>query len=141
MAFYTAQLTASLTVEQFKSEISGPQDLPGKKVGTIQASTSAAYLADAGAKVTAFPTITAAYEALVDSRLDAVVYDAPVLQYIDAHDGAGRTRTVGPVFHTEDYGLAFHEGSDLRRNVDATLLLLREDGTYDRLNEQYFGKK
>jgi len=141
VAFYTAQLTASLTVAQFKSEISGPEDLPGKKVGTVQASTSATYLSDTGAKITAYPTVAAAYQALVKKEVDAVVYDAPVLQYMANREGAGEVRTIGPIFHTEDYGLVFHDGSPLRKKVDATLLLLREDGTYDRLNEQYFGKK
>jgi polar amino acid transport system substrate-binding protein len=141
VAFYTAQLTASLTVAQFKSEISGPEDLPGKKVGTVQASTSAAYLETTGAKVAAYPTIKAAYDALVEKKVDAVVYDAPVLQYMATREGAGEVRTIGPIFHTEDYGLVFHDGSPLRKKVDGTLLLLREDGTYDRLNEMYFGKK
>ena len=141
VAFYTAQLTASLTVQQFKAEIAGPQDLPGKKVGTVQASTSASYLTAAGAKVAAFPTIAAAFDALVNKQVDAVVYDAPVLQYMAARQGAGEVTTVGPVFHTEDYGLAFRDGSLLRKKVDSTLLQLREDGTYDRLNDEYFGKK
>ncbi|WP_304166320.1 transporter substrate-binding domain-containing protein [Phenylobacterium aquaticum] len=141
VAFYTAQLTASLTVEKFRAEISGPQDLPGKNVGTLQGSTSAAFLQTTGAKVSVFPTIDDAYQALMNNSVDAVVYDAPVLQYMATRQRAGRVRTVGPIFHTEDYGHVFHDGSPLRRKVDATLLLLREDGTYDRLNEQYFGKK
>jgi len=141
VAFYTAQLTASLTVEQFKAEISGPQDLPGKSVGTVQSSTSAAYLDRAGAKVSTYPTVAAAYQALIDKRVDAVVYDAPVLRYMALREGAGEVRTIGPIFHAEDYGFAFENGSALRKKVDSTLLLLREDGTYDRLNHDYFGEK
>jgi polar amino acid transport system substrate-binding protein len=141
VAFYTAQLTASLTVQQFKSEISGPQDLPGKKVGTLQASTSAGVLQTSGAKVSTFPTLAAAYVALKDRSVDAIVYDAPVLQYMAKHEAAGEATTVGPIFHTEDYGLAFQEGSALRRRVNEALLSMREDGSYDRLNQQYFGDK
>ena len=141
VAYYTAQLTASLTVEQFRSEIAGPEDLPGKKVATVQASTAAAYLETTGARVTAYPTIEAAYKALTDKRVDAVVFDAPVLQFMAARTGAGEVRTIGPMFNTADYGFAFREGSSLRKRVDSTLLLLREDGSYDRLNEEYFGKK
>eukprot|EP01035_Chromulina_nebulosa_P030694 gene30694-40816_t len=118
VAYYTAQLTASLTVERFKSEISGPQDLPGKAVGTVQASTSAAYLDSVGAKVATFPTIEAAYQALIDNRVDAVVYDAPVLQYTPAKQGAVPIRTVGPIFKTADYGFVFTVGSNLRKRHD-----------------------
>jgi polar amino acid transport system substrate-binding protein len=141
VAYYTAQLTASLTVERFKAEISGPEDLPGKMVGTVQASTSAAFLDWTGAKVTAFPTIAEAYQALLDRRVVAIVYDAPVLQYMAARQGAGQVKVVGPMFNTADYGFTFRIGSDLRKKVDSTLLLLREDGSYDRLNEAYFGTR
>ncbi|MGZ3298837.1 MAG: transporter substrate-binding domain-containing protein, partial [Asticcacaulis sp.] len=48
VAFYTATLTASLTVQQFRSEINGPDDLPGKTVGTVSGTTSAEYLRDSG---------------------------------------------------------------------------------------------
>jgi polar amino acid transport system substrate-binding protein len=63
-----------------------------------------------------------------------------VLQYIAAHGGDADTVT-GPVFRPEDYGFAFRNGSELRKPVDATLLTLREDGTYDRLSQKWFGRK
>ena len=44
VAYYTAQLTASLTVQQIRGEIRGPDDLPGKHLGTVSGSTAAAYL-------------------------------------------------------------------------------------------------
>ncbi|MFL9829072.1 ABC transporter substrate-binding protein, partial [Rhodoplanes sp. SY1] len=44
VAFYTAQLAATLTVQQIQSGIRGPDDLPGKRVATTRGSTAAAYL-------------------------------------------------------------------------------------------------
>lgn len=140
VAFYTAQLTATLTVQQFKSEISGPADLPGKTVATISNSTSAAYLKANGVKTVETVTVDDAYKALTDKQVDAVVFDAPVLQYYAAHEGAGKVRAIGSVFHTEDYGFAFANGSDLRKKVNTALLAMREDGEYDRLREKWFGK-
>jgi len=35
VAFYTAQLTTTLTVEQIRGAIEGPGDLPGKQVATL----------------------------------------------------------------------------------------------------------
>lgn len=141
VAFYTAQLTATLTVQQFKSEISGPDDLPGKKVATVQASTSAAYLTANGVQAATFRNVQEALQALTTKQVDAVVYDAPVLQYFAAHEGAGKVRAVGTVFHSEDYGFAFRYGGDMRRSVDGALLALRESGEYDRIAETWFGKK
>ncbi|MDV6332687.1 transporter substrate-binding domain-containing protein [Asticcacaulis sp. 201] len=141
VAFYTATLTATLTVQQFKSEINGPNDLVGKTVATVTASTSEEYLKSNGVRIQAFPDAATAYQALRAKKVDAVVYDASVLQYIAAHEGSGTVNVVGPIFHSEDYGFVFHNGSDLRRPVDQTLLSIREDGTYDRLTDKWFGKK
>ncbi|HVZ29579.1 MAG TPA: transporter substrate-binding domain-containing protein [Asticcacaulis sp.] len=141
VAFYTATLTATLTVQQFKSEINGPNDLPGHKVGTVVGTTSADYLRENGIPAQAFPNVQSAYQALADKKVEAVVYDAPVLQYIAAHQGAGKVTTTGEIFHAEDYGFAFHNGSDLRKPVDAALLAMREDGNYDALSAKWFGKK
>jgi polar amino acid transport system substrate-binding protein len=141
VAFYTAQLTANLTVQQFKSEISGPADLPGKSVATIRASTSESWLRTSGVKTVSFATTDEAFKALVDKRVDAFVFDAPVLQYYASHAGAGHVRAVGAVFHNEDYAFAFRNDSDLRKPVNAALLAMREDGSYDDLAGKWFGAK
>jgi len=139
VAFYTAQLTATLTVQQFKSEISSPSDLPGKRVATVQASTSAEYLHSIGVTPVTFPSAAEAVQAVENHNADAVVFDAPVLQYYAAHDGAGKVRVVGATFRSEDYGFAFVNGSQLRKDVDGALLSLREDGSYERLRAKWFG--
>lgn len=141
VAFYTATLTASLTVQQFRSAINSPDDLPGKAVATVAGTTSADYLRDSGVHATAFADIDAAVQALRDRKVDAVVYDAPVLQYIANRDDSGSIGVVGPVFHAGDYGFAFSNGSALRKDVDAALLSLRESGGYDTISAKWFGKK
>ncbi|MGF6229610.1 polar amino acid transport system substrate-binding protein [Inquilinus ginsengisoli] len=140
VAFYTATLTASLTVQQIRQEINGPGDLPGKAVGTVGGTTSARYLGAAGIQSVAFANAEDAYQALIDDQVDAVVYDAPVLQYIAAHKGLGRAGLAGPVFQPEDYGFVFRNDSDLRRDVDAALLSMRQDGSYEELRQRWFGK-
>lgn len=141
VAYYTAQLTAALTVEQIQGDINGPDDLPGRRVATTRGSTAAAYLKEQHARVQEFDTIEAAEQALLSSAADAVVFDAPVLLYLAEHDGKGRVQTAGPIFRKEDYGIVFAEGSSLRKRVDGALLELREDGTYTQIYEKWFGTK
>ncbi|MGQ0672517.1 MAG: transporter substrate-binding domain-containing protein [Hyphomicrobium sp.] len=138
IAFYTAQLTAALTVKRIQGEISGPQDLPGKAVATTAGSTAAAYLKGVRAKVTEVASIDAAFKALNSRAVDAVVFDAPILQHHAAHAGKGLVTVVGPVFREEDYGIAFPRGSVWRKRVDGALLSMREDGTYQALYEKWF---
>jgi polar amino acid transport system substrate-binding protein len=139
VAYYTAQLTASLTVEQIQGAIKGPEDLPGKKVGTTKGSTSAAWLQEQRAQVKTYEKIADAYAALLNKDVDAVVFDSPVLLYYANTEGKGRAQVVGTVFKKQDYGIVFQRGSDLRKRVDGALLAIREDGTYQALHDKWFG--
>ncbi|HEV2154956.1 transporter substrate-binding domain-containing protein [Bradyrhizobium sp.] len=141
VAFYTAQLTASLTVQQIKGPINGPRDLVGKPVGTTRGSTAAVYLNEAKAQVLEFEKVDDLFNALLNQEIDAVVFDAPVLHYYETHDGRGLAKIVGAVFHKEDYGIVFPTGSPLRKHVNEALLALRENDTYQRIYEEWFGKR
>ena len=141
VAYYTAQLTATLTVQQIQGNINGPDDLPGRKIATTRGSTSAAFLRELKVETLEFTNIAEAYDALLDKRADGVVFDAPVLLYYAGHDGKGRVQTVGPVFRKEDYGIVFRTNTALRRQVDSVLLALREDGTYQQLYDKWFSNK
>lgn len=139
VAYYTAQLTASLTIEQIQGSISGPADLPGKTVATTRGSTSAAWLEERNIEAASYDSITAAFSALQKGTADAVVFDSPVLLYYANTEGKGRAHVVGSVFRKEDYGIVFPQGSDLRRRVDGALLHLRESGKYQELYDKWFG--
>jgi polar amino acid transport system substrate-binding protein len=126
-------------VQQIRGAISGPDDLPGKRVATTRNSTAAAYLRAQKADTTEVAEIGAAYQLLLDKKVDAVVFDAPVLSYYASHDGKGKVDLVGPVFRKEAFGIVFPLDSPLRKEVDRALLDLRENGTYQKLAETWFG--
>jgi polar amino acid transport system substrate-binding protein len=141
VAFYTAQLAATLTVQQIQGGINGPDDLPGKTVATTAGSTAAAAARQLKASVLEVAKIEDAYNALNDKQVDAIVFDAPVLLYYAAREGRGRVQLVGAPFRKEDYGIVFPRNSALRKQVSVTLLGLREDGTYQKLYDKWFTSK
>jgi polar amino acid transport system substrate-binding protein len=138
LTYWQAELTSSFTVQQLQGDISGPDDLPGKKVGTTAKSTSADYLLTKRAQVVQFEKIELAFAELIAGKLDAVVFDGPVLLYYAANEGRGKVRVVGSMFRRENYGILFPRGSDLRKKVNEALLKMREDGTYDQLYNKWF---
>ena len=140
VAYYTAILTSNLTVDTIKSQIGSPGDLIGKKVCTVANTTSPPSLDRLGIAYTGLPKIEDCYTGLKDDRFDAVVYDAPVLQYWVNHDGAGIGAVAGPVFKDEDYGIVFPIGSKLKEDADDALLSMQEDGQYDLIKQKWFGK-
>jgi polar amino acid transport system substrate-binding protein len=141
VAFYTAQLSATLTVQQIQGGINGPDDLQNKKVATTVGSTAAGALRNLRAVVVEVSRIDEAYTALLDKTVDAVVFDSPILLYYAANEGKGKVHLVGSTFRKEDYGIAFPVGSNLRKGVNSVLLELREDGTYQKLYDKWFAAK
>ena len=141
VALYTAQLAATLTVQQIQGGINGPDDLAGRKVATTRGSTAANVVRELRATVVEVARIDEAYEALSNREVDAVVFDSPVLLFYAANEGKGRVHMVGTPFRKEDYGIIFRPGNPLRRQVNATLLQLREDGTYQQIYDKWFGSR
>lgn len=141
LTYWQAELTSSFTVQQLQGGISGPDDLPGKDVGTTTGSTSAAYLKSHGAKLQEFEKVEDAFAALETGKLEAVVFDAPVLLYYANQAGRGKVRVVGNMFKKENYGIVFPRGSELRKKINEALLKMREDGSYDKLYDRWFSQQ
>jgi polar amino acid transport system substrate-binding protein len=139
LAYFTASVTSSLTLQQLRGDIKGPENLPGKKIASVKGSTSVEYLRQHNAEIIEFAKVEEAYQALQHGDANAVVYDAPVLLYYASHEGKGKVQTVGAIFRKENYGIAFPDKSPLRKRVNEVLLKLKENGSYDQLYSKWFG--
>jgi polar amino acid transport system substrate-binding protein len=138
IAYFTATVTTSLTVEQLQTNIKGADDLPGKRVGTIASSTSEKYLKQVRIEPITFKQIEQAYSALDNGQIDAVVYDAPILLYYAAREGKGKSQVVGNIFRKESYGIAVTPNSPLRKQINKALLTIQEQGTYQQIYDKWF---
>jgi polar amino acid transport system substrate-binding protein len=139
IASYTAQLTTTLTVQHIRGSIDGPNDLPGKQVATLSGGSAVAYLNAHGAVVRQYAQNRDMFQALLNGDVDAVVQGSAGLDYYATHEGMGQVRMVGPEFNPNDVGFVFPVHSPLRRQVDSALLSMREDGTYERIYDKWFG--
>lgn len=138
-ASFTAAIASSLAVSELRSEISGPDDLAGRRVATVRHSAAEAYLPSLGVGPVLVSRIDEAYE-LLDDEVDAVVYDAPVLRFHASREGEGEVATYGPDFERVQYGLMISEDDpELRERIDVALLDLMESGAYWQLYEAWFG--
>ncbi|BCM91296.1 glutamine-binding periplasmic protein [Abditibacteriota bacterium] len=138
-AYVTGTLTANLTLQSLRGAIQGPSDLPGKRVATVTGSTSEEYLEENHVRAMPYATVAEAFEALEAGKVQAFVYDAPILAYYANSEGKEHTQLVGSVFRPESYGIALNSNSPWRKRINLTLLQLREDGTYEALRTKYFG--
>ena len=74
----------------------------------------------------------------MERRVDAVVYDSPILRYYNRQHPELGLKEVGSVFEPQQYGSALPLNSPLRTAIDEELLKLREDGYTSSLNRKYF---
>lgn len=77
---------------------------------------------------------------LTEGEVQAVVFDAPTLQYWAAKQGNEVVQVVGPIFRQEKYAIAVAEGSALRKPINEALLELYDDGTYEKIYAAWFSK-
>lgn len=139
ISFYSANLSATLTVAKLDAKITGPADLYEKSVATVAGTTAAQFLRGMGIPATETDTIEQSYHLLREDGYDAVVFDSPVLRYYVAHRGEGVAVMAGPVFQEENQGFVFNIGSPLRKPINQALFRMREDGTYNLIKEKWFG--
>ena len=139
-ASFTASIASSLAVNELRSEISGPQDLPGHRVATVTRSAGETYLSTIGVGSVPVDDIEQAYGLLAEGDVDAIVFDAPVLRFHAAREGQGEVATFGPAFEKVQYGLAVSEDdAEFRERLNLALLDLIESGVYGQLHDRWFG--
>ncbi|WP_049752412.1 transporter substrate-binding domain-containing protein [Pelodictyon luteolum] len=119
---FTAAITTSLTVGSLGSGIQEMDDLYGKKVGTLEASTSSSFLEELAIKGQYFPTVKEAMQALEKGQIDAVVYDEPILRYMITSGEIHGVRVVERSFKPEYYAFALPPGSPETETLNRNLL-------------------
>jgi ABC-type amino acid transport substrate-binding protein len=140
VACLTATFTATLTVRNLETDVSGASDLAGKKVVTVQGTTSASYLRDHKINAQEVESVDKMLALVRSGDVDAAVYDSPVLAYAAKQEGGSTIRLVGAPITHEYYGIAEPFGSDLEQQIDLALATVYEDGTYNRLYSTWFGE-
>lgn len=135
-SFFTASITSTLTVQRLESEIRGPQDLSDVRVGTLAGSTSSEFLDRRGIAYAPVRDVKGGVMAVQEGRIDAMVYDAPILQHAAKRIG-GDVIVLPHTFRRQDYGFALPEGSELREGINRALLLALHRERWQALLEHY----
>jgi polar amino acid transport system substrate-binding protein len=141
IAQLTATVTSSQTLQRLQSNIRGPNDLPGKTIASVPGSIAGDYLTQRGV-----PFVSVSYgpdgiRMLTEGEVQAVVFDAPTLQYWAARQGNAAVQVVGPIFRPEKYGIAVAEGSPLRKQINEALLEIYDSGAYEEIYSRWFSRE
>ncbi|MEO0944775.1 MAG: transporter substrate-binding domain-containing protein [Pseudomonadota bacterium] len=139
VSIFVANITAAMTVQAIQASVQSVNDLYGRRVGTTSGSTASVFLDGRDIRYSGFDGLDELLEAFEDGRVNAVVFDAPILSYYVNTSGNAFGELVGPVFLRENYGFALPTDSVLREPINRVLLRFREDGTYEALRRDWFG--
>ena len=139
VASFTASITSLLTVAELESRIGGPSDLKRLTVASVSGSTSEDYLGREGIRIAGKPQLGDCLQALAEHRADAVVYDAPILQYWVNRD-YGSDLVVLPVrFERQDYGIGLPEASPYREGLNQAMLRVIEQPSWQQTLQRFLG--
>jgi len=141
LGLIVGSITSFLTSKKIKSIIEGPKDLKGKKVVTVEGTTSEYVLDTFGAIVIPVKNIEEAYEELKNNKVDALVFDSPVLEHYLLNGGNNWSELIGEEFDKQDYAFALPKITHIRKDVNLAILNIRENGVYNNIYKKYFGEK
>ena len=128
------------SVSKLENRLQGPEDLVRSSVATIPDSTSADYLLRFGITAHNYATVQSGLQAVADGRVDAMVYDAPLLKYLVKTKFAGEVEVLPVTFERQDYGIALPAGSDLRENINRSLLRVLASPEWRETRRRHLGE-
>ena len=132
-----------IIVNEGETEIAGPEDLKGRKVGVQLGTTGEIALQEMnieGIDIVKYDLLDLAVVALRNKNVIAVVADAPTMAaYVKQK---GDIKMVGDIFTTEEYGIAMRqEDKDFHEAVDAALSNILNSPVFQELKDKWTGGK
>jgi ABC-type amino acid transport substrate-binding protein len=140
IAVFTAGVTSALTKRELQGSIQNVHDLRSARVGAVSGTATVDFLNRQRISHRGYASPQDGLKALQAGRIDAFVYDRPLLTWIVLQDFSASVRMLDITFDTQNYGIALPIGSPLRRTIDITLLEELQSDWWQQTLFQYLGR-
>ncbi len=137
----TAAITSALTVSQLDTNIKGVEDLYSSSVGTVKSSSSEKYLNEKRISSVVFDTPEEIVKALSDEKIEAAVYDAPILKYLIKSKKFNELSVLPNQLEPLYYGLALPRESKLKEKLNREILNIIDGEEWQNILYGYLGEK
>ena len=141
MTFFTGVVTSALTVQSLQGRVRGVSDLPAMRVGAVGGSTGMQWLDGERIRATSFANVHDGLTAVAGGKIDAFVYDAPIMQYMAQTEFKDRILILPDNFAPQDYAFALPNGSPYRRQVNQELLAIKASDIWKKRLFEYLGER
>lgn len=139
VAFVTSSITSVLTTQSLHHQINSLQDVKDQTVGVLAGTVEEDHGRALGLALRSYDDLGQASAALVAGEVQAVMADAPMLEYYAHTHPEIPVKVVGRLFNRDRYGFALPLGSPLTRAVTLNVLRAIETGRVEQLRLLYFG--
>ena len=140
VAYITSSVTAVMTTLSLASQINSLADLPGKTVAVFAGSVSEDFANQERFDLRSFSGIEDAAAALMNGEVNAVVGDAPVLEYYVHTNPQLALDVVGGIFEPDKYAFGLSHRSAITEPLTLQVLGAQENDFVDELRIKYFGE-
>ncbi len=137
-AAFTATLSTVLTLNRLQSgSIKSVADLDQRRVTVIEGTTTENYLRYYNIKMVLSDSLAEMIKLLKNDQVDAVIYDAPPLQYIAKNDP--EIQVVGDMFAEQCYGVVFPEdgAEKLKEIFSREIINMQQNGEFQKIYNKW----
>jgi ABC-type amino acid transport substrate-binding protein len=122
IASFTAGITSQLTAKQIAERVRGPSDLTIVRTGSVAATAALEYLRTEHISARVYDSAETGLEALKQGKLDAFVYDKPLLTWTARKDFLDEVEVLDTLFDHQNYAIALPAGSELRTRINVAMI-------------------
>lgn len=135
---FMASIASALTVDQLDDEWKDINHLRHVRVGSVSKSASRSFLSANMIRSNEYEDMHQGLKSLKGDRIDAFVYDEPILRYEIDKDSLNEDIRVLPFrFNTQYYSFGLPKGSRLAEKINPALLQFIEDVRWKALLTDY----
>ena len=141
IAVFTASITSVLTIRHLQGAVHGVSDLSTVRVGALAGTSTEDTLTDMRITYQKFPTLRDGLKALRARKLDAFVYDKPLLAWAIQQGFSSSIVLVDATFEPQEYAFAIPSNSPLRKTLDVAILDTMHGIWWQQTTFRYLGSR
>jgi len=141
IAVFTASITSVLTVKHLQGTVHGVSDLSAVRVGALAGTSTEDTLSHMHIKYRKFTTLQDGLGALRAHKLDAFVYDRPLLAWGIQQGFSSSIELIDASFEPQEYAFAVPGNFPLRKTLDVAILDAIHSDWWKQTTFSYLGAR
>jgi polar amino acid transport system substrate-binding protein len=141
ISVFTAGITSALTTKQLRGLVHGVGDLSSVRVGAVSGTSTEEALARLHIAHRGFATLDDGIKALRGGRIDAIVYDKPLLAWFIREKYTSSVELLDTTFDPQNYAFALREGHPIIKKVNVAILESTHSDWWEQTLVRYLGTK